>query len=63
MYFHIGRDARRASDNPAVPNLWRLVEYTTPRALVISLDEGNMVLRTDNKDSFQGPMAELADVI
>lgn len=63
VYFRIGRDARRASDNPSVPNLWRLEEYTTPRDLVISLDEGNIVLRTDNKDSFQGPVAELADVI
>jgi len=63
VYFRIGRDAGRTSDNPAVPNLWRLEEYTTPRDLVISLDEGNLVIRTDNEDSFQGPVAELADVI
>lgn len=59
VYFRIGRDANRVSDEPAVPNTWRLEEYTTPEKLVIKLFEENLVIRTDNEDSFQGPVPEL----
>jgi hypothetical protein len=59
VYFRIGRDANRVSDQPTIPNLWRLEEYTTPKKLVIELFEENIVIRTDNKDSFQGPVPEL----
>jgi hypothetical protein len=59
VYFRIGRDANRVSDEPAIPNLWRLEEYTTPEKLVIELFEENLVIRTDNEDSFQGPVPEL----
>jgi hypothetical protein len=59
VYFRNGRDANRVSDEPAIPNLWRLDEYTTPEKLVIELFDGNLVIRTDNEDSFQGPVAEL----
>jgi len=60
VYFRIGRDADRVSDQPTIPSLWRLVEYTTPEKLVIELFEGNLVIRTDNQDSFQGPVQELS---
>jgi hypothetical protein len=63
VYFRIGRDANRVSDEPTLPNLWRLEEYITPEKLVIELFEENLVIRTDNKDSFQGPLPELADAI
>jgi hypothetical protein len=59
-YFRIGRDADRVSDEPSVPDSWRLVEYTTPEQLVIQLFGENLVIRTDNQDSFQGPVPELA---
>ena len=59
-YVRIGRDANRASDEPSIPNSWRLVEYTTPDQLVIQLPEETLVIRTDNEDSFQGPVPELA---
>jgi len=39
-----------------------LIEYTTPDELVILLAERNLVIRTDNEDSFQGPVPELAGV-
>jgi hypothetical protein len=58
-YVRIGRDANRTSDEPSIPNLWRLVEYTTPDQLVIKLLEETLVIRTDNEDSFQGPVPEL----
>jgi len=60
VYFRVGRDAGRVSDEPTIPNLWRLFEYTTPDQLVIELFEENVVIRTDNQDSFQGPVPELA---
>ncbi len=63
VYFRIGRNANRVSDQPTIPDLWRLVEYTTPEKLVIELFEGNLVIRTDNEDSFQGPVPELRAVL
>ncbi|MEP5567039.1 MAG: haloalkane dehalogenase [Halioglobus sp.] len=63
VYFRIGRDADRVSDQPTIPSLWRLVEYTTPEELVIELFAGNFVIRTDNQDSFQGPVPELSGVL
>ncbi len=59
VYFRIGRDANRSSDEPSIPNLWRLEKYTTPEKLVIELFEENLVIRTDNEDSFQGPVPQL----
>jgi hypothetical protein len=59
VYFRIGRDANRSSDVPTIPNLWRLEEYTTPEKIVIELFEENLVIRTDNEDSFQGPVPDL----
>lgn len=56
VYFRIGRDANRESDEPTIPNLWRLEEYVLPERLVIKLFERNLVIRTDNQDSFQGPI-------
>ena len=63
VYFRIGRDANRVSDEPSIPNLWRLEEYTTPEKLVIELFEENLVIRTDNQDAFQGPVPELEGVL
>jgi hypothetical protein len=63
VYFRVGRDANRVSDEPTIPNLWRLEEYIAPQELVIELFEENLVIRTDNQDSFQGPLPELANAI
>ena len=63
VYFRIRRNANRVSDQPTIPDLWRLVEYTTPEKLVIELFEGNLVIRADNEDSFQGPVPELRAVL
>ena len=56
VYFRIGRDADRISDRPTIPSLWRLVEYTTEQPVILELFNGNEVIRTDNEDSFQGPV-------
>ena len=59
-YVRLTRDANRASDEPSIPNSWRLVENTTPDQLVIQLTGETLVIRADNEDSFQGPVPELA---
>jgi hypothetical protein len=56
VYFRIGRDADRSSDRLTIPSLWRLVEYTTEEPVIFELFNGNEVIRTDNEDSFQGPV-------
>ena len=63
VYVRITRDANRTSDDPTIPTSWRLVNYTTPVQLVIQLPDVTTVIRTDNEDSFQGPVAELAGVL
>ena len=56
VYFRIGRDADRTTDDPTIPDGWRLMDYTTPVDLVIDLSPRNTVIRSDNQDSFQGPV-------
>lgn len=56
VYFRIGRDANRLSNEPTIPNLWRLEEHVAEDELVFELFEENLVIRTDNQDSFQGPV-------
>ena len=63
VYFRVGRDAQRTSDNPTIPDLWRIEEYTAPDTLIIELFDENLVIRTDNEDSFQGPEPQLRDAI
>jgi haloalkane dehalogenase len=58
-YIRITRDANRVSDVPSIPDLWRLIEYKTSEKVVLRLPDNTTVIRTDNEDSFQGPVAEL----
>jgi len=58
-YFRNGRDATRTVDDPTLPDSWRLVDYTPPDTLVIELFDETLVIRTDNQDSFQGPVPAL----
>ena len=51
--------ANRISDTPTLPADWELVDYATPESLVIELFDENLVIRTDNEDSFQGPVPQL----
>lgn len=62
-YFRLTRDADRTSEEPTIPEDWLLVEYTVTDKLVIELFESNLVIRTDNQDSFQGPVPELAALL
>lgn len=58
-YFRNGRDASRTEDDPTIPAGWRLVDYTPTETLVVELWPDNLVIRTDNEDSFQGPVPPL----
>ena len=60
VFFRVGRDADRLTDTFAVPNGWRVESYTTPETLIIELFDETLVIRTDNQDSFQGPVPGLA---
>ena len=51
------------NDQPAIVNLRRPAEFEVREELVIELLGGNVVIRKDNEDSFQGqvPVPELTD--
>ena len=55
----LGRAADRLTDEPTLPEQWRLERYITPEEVVIELFGENTVIRTDNQDSFQGPVPQL----
>ena len=59
VYFRVGRAADRLTDEPTLPEQWRLERYITPEEVVIELFGENTVIRTDNQDSFQGPVPQL----
>jgi len=61
VFFRVGRDADRLADTFAVPHGWLVESYTTPEPLIIELFGETLVIRTDNEDSFQGPVPELAN--
>ena len=62
-YFRITRDADLVTDVPAIPDDWQLVEYVATSTLRIALFEGDLVISTDNEDSFQGPVPEFAELL
>lgn len=59
VYFRVGRSTNRLSDEPTLPMQWRIMRYVTQEELVIELFGENTVIRTDNQDSFQGPVTQL----
>ncbi len=61
VFFRVGRDADRPTDTFSVPEGWRVESYTTPETLIIELFDETLVIRTDNQDSFQGPVPGLAN--
>lgn len=63
IYFRIGRDATRTCNTPTLPTGWQLMDYAPEEDLTIQLFEENLVIRTDNQDSFQGPIPQLRDAL
>jgi hypothetical protein len=62
-YVRIGRDAGRATDDPTLPTGWEIVEIDVPddpwNPPTTMLPTPTLVIRTDNEDSFQGPVSGL----
>ncbi len=59
VYYRVGRDVNRMSDAPTLPPDWEIRRHTTTEPLVIQLFDETLVIRTDNEDSFQGPVPQL----
>lgn len=57
VFPRITRDVDRKSDNPLLPKNWRLKECKLERPLEVRLPDITTVIRTDNQDSFQGPLS------
>jgi hypothetical protein len=56
VFPRISRDANRTREEPTLPEKWRLIEYQLARPMEFKLTEETTVIRTDNQDSFQGPV-------
>ena len=59
VYFRMGRDATRTCNTPTLPQGWELVNHTVTETLTLQLFDESLVIRTDNQDSFQGPIPQL----
>jgi len=59
-YALITRDNDRTTDTFTLPEGWQLVDVELTEALTVQLPNPTINIRTDNEDSFQGPIAELA---
>jgi hypothetical protein len=58
QFIGVSRDVNRTSDTFTLPEGWSLLEYVLTEDLQIELSGTVSVLRTDNEDSFQGPLPE-----
>jgi len=61
-YVLISRDAERTVEDPSIPDGWSLKEYHTKEELTFIFPEEVLVIRTDNEDSYQGPVVELKGI-
>jgi hypothetical protein len=60
-YIRNTRDLGRTTDEFPMPDGWELVEHVLTEDLVIQLPVETFIIRTQNEDSFQGPITELQD--
>jgi len=63
VYPQLTRDTGRTTDTFAFPDGWQLTEITLTEDLVVQLPNPTINLRTENEDSFQGPVGALAGLI
>ena len=56
VFPRVTRDANRTREKPTLPENWRLIEHKFDRPMEFSLTGETMVIRSDNQDSFQGPV-------
>ncbi|MEL6345645.1 MAG: hypothetical protein AAFV53_21225 [Myxococcota bacterium] len=57
LYLRVNRDYNRTTDGITLPDGWNIRTFTTPSAHVIVLPSPTLVFRTDNNDSYQGPIS------
>ena len=57
VFPRITRDANRSREDPTLPEDWRLIEHDLDEPVEFELTNEAMVIRTDNQDSFQGPVS------
>lgn len=55
-YLRITRDPSRTQEVPTVPAGWALATFAPEETTVVVLTPPTLLLRTDNQDSFQGPV-------
>lgn len=55
-YILVSRDAQRTSDTPTLPSGWTLEVIALGQDLLVQLPLHTTVIRSDNEDSFQGPL-------
>jgi len=58
-YVRVTRDPERRGETSTLPSGWRQFDYVTPDDLVTTLPNPTLVIRTNIRDSFQGPVAGL----
>lgn len=57
QYIRVSRDKGRMNETPTLPDGWQLQRLRTTAELMLPLPEETLVIRSDNEDSFQGPVA------
>ena len=62
IYVMVSRDAGRTTDDPTLPAEWEIVEHVVPDGFTAALSGETTVIRMDNEDSYQGPVAGLDPV-
>ena len=55
-YVLVSRDDRRTSETSTIPNGWSVTDIYLEEDLQIELPRPTVNIRTDNEDSFQGPL-------
>lgn len=56
-YLRITRDVERTSETPTLPEGWSIREQVIDEPLELTLPNPTLNIRTDNQDSFQGPVS------
>ncbi len=62
QYIMMTRDLDRTKDIPELPDGWELKEGRLSQDLTVVLSGRNEIIRTDNNDSFQGPLDKNFDI-
>ena len=55
-YVLISRDGAKTQEVPTIPSTWQEVKITITEELILELPNPTLNIRTDNEDSYQGPI-------